>query len=71
MEGAGLVRRTRDPQDARRSLVHATAKGQRLVKKLSHTIEAHYATVEQTLGTAQLKHLYKLLDALIALEARA
>jgi homoprotocatechuate degradation regulator HpaR len=69
MESAGLVRRVRDAADARRTLVRATPKGRRLVQKLSDSIEAHYAVLEQTLGTTQLKTLYKLLDALIALEA--
>ena len=70
MEQSGLVLRERDAQDARRTLVRATPKAKRLVNKLATSIEAHYAAMEQVLGTAQLKQLYKLLDAIIALEAR-
>ncbi|HXE47490.1 MAG TPA: homoprotocatechuate degradation operon regulator HpaR, partial [Ramlibacter sp.] len=38
MERDGLVRRERDPADQRRTVVEATAKGLKLVEKLSHTI---------------------------------
>jgi homoprotocatechuate degradation regulator HpaR len=68
MERDGLVRRERDPADQRRSVVEATAKGRRLVGKLSHTVEAHYAWMEASLGADNLEHLYQLLDAVIALE---
>src|SRR3954462_8396853 len=43
MERDGLIQRERDLADQRRSVVEATAKGRRLVGKLSHTVEAHYA----------------------------
>ena len=68
MERDGLVRRTRDTEDQRRTVVEATAKGRKLVDKLSHSIEAHYAWMEQSLGKQQLAQLYELLDAVIALE---
>src|SRR6476659_11498440 len=42
MERDGLVQRERDPADQRRTVVEATAKGRRLVDKLSRTIESHY-----------------------------
>ena len=71
MERDGLVRRERDPQDQRRTVVEATAKGMRLVDKLSHTVEAHYAWMERQLGPAKLARLYKLLDELIAMEGAA
>src|SRR3954471_21457050 len=58
MERDGLVRRTRDPEDQRRSVVEATAKGMKLVDKLSHTVEAHYAWMEATLGKQKLAELY-------------
>jgi homoprotocatechuate degradation regulator HpaR len=50
MERDGLIRRERDPQDQRRSVVEATARGLKLVEKLSRTIEAHYDWMEQSLG---------------------
>jgi len=68
MERDGLVKRERDPDDQRRTVVEATAKGKRLVGKLSHTVEAHYAWMEKTLGKADLSQLYQLLDRVIALE---
>jgi homoprotocatechuate degradation regulator HpaR len=68
MERDGLIQRERDPADQRRTVVEATAKGRRLVGKLSHTVEAHYAWMEKTLGKARLAQLYELLDQVIALE---
>ncbi|MES2975199.1 MAG: homoprotocatechuate degradation operon regulator HpaR [Pseudomonadota bacterium] len=68
MERDDLIRRERDPQDQRRTVVSATARGKRLARKLSGTIEAHYASMEQALGTERLAQLYALLDCVIALE---
>lgn len=68
MERDGLVRRERDPADQRRTVVEATAKGLKLVDKLSHTIEAHYQWLEKSLGKQKLTQLYALLDELIELE---
>lgn len=68
MERDGLVKRERDPADQRRSVVQATPRGLRLVGKLGSAIEAHYAWLEQSLGTQKLAQLYGLLDELIALE---
>ena len=71
MERDGLIRRERDPDDQRRTVVEATAKGMRLVDRLSHTVESHYAWMERQLGTTKLAQLYKLLDEVIALEGTA
>ena len=68
MERDGLVRRERDPADQRRTVVEASPKGLKLVGKLSHTVEAHYQWMEQTLGKHKLEQLYRLLDELIELE---
>jgi homoprotocatechuate degradation regulator HpaR len=68
MERDGLIRRARDPEDQRRTVVEATAKGLKLVGKLSQTVEAHYAWMEQSLGKQKLAQLYKLLDTVIKLE---
>src|SRR6185312_3855867 len=68
MERDGLIRRARDPEDQRRTVVEATAKGLKLVGKLSQTVEAHYAWMEQSLGKQKLAQLYKLLDTVIELE---
>ena len=68
MERDGLVRRQRDPADQRRTVVEATSRGLKLVKKLSHTVEAHYTWMEQSLGKDKLSQLYALLDEVIELE---
>ncbi len=68
MERDGLIRRERDEADQRRTVVQATAKGRKLVEKLSKTVEAHYAWMEQSIGAQKLAQLYVLLDAVIALE---
>src|SRR5687768_10411414 len=68
MERDGLVRRERDPADQRRTVVEATAKGQRLVEKLSRAIEAHYGWMEKSIGKQKLMELYRLLDQVIELE---
>jgi homoprotocatechuate degradation regulator HpaR len=68
MERDGLVRRERDPDDQRRTAVEATAKGLKLVDKLSRTVEAHYQWMEKSLGKAKLAQLYALLDEVIELE---
>ena len=71
MERDGLIRRARDAADQRRSVVEATAKGRKLVDKLSRTVEDHYAWLEKSLGKAKLAELYALLDELIELEQPA
>jgi homoprotocatechuate degradation regulator HpaR len=68
MERDGLIRRTRDPADQRRTVVEATAKGAKMVERLSTTIEDHYQWLEQSLGKQKLRQLYELLDQLIELE---
>jgi homoprotocatechuate degradation regulator HpaR len=68
MERDGLVQRERDPADQRRTVVQATAKGLKLVEKLSHVVEAHYGWMEKSLGKQKLTELYGLLDKVIELE---
>ncbi len=68
MERDGLIRRERDPADQRRTVVEATAKGLKLVEKLSRAIEAHYEWMETSLGKQKLAQLYGLLDEVIELE---
>lgn len=68
MERDGLITRERCPQDARRTVVRATALGLDKVQALSLTIEAHYRWMAQQLGKDKLSQLYALLDEVIALE---
>lgn len=67
MERDGLIVRAADELDARRQLVRASAKGKRMVTKLAESIEAHYSSMETTLGKARLRQLYALLDDVIAM----
>jgi homoprotocatechuate degradation regulator HpaR len=68
MERDGLIRRERDPADQRRTVVEATAKGLKMVERLSQSVEGHYQWLEKSLGKQKLAQLYELLDELIALE---
>ena len=68
MARVGLIERRRCPQDARRTVVRATALGLSKVAQLSEAIEAHYAFMESELGKQKLAQLYQLLDAVIQLE---
>ena len=68
MERDGLIRRARDVDDQRRTVVAATDRGMQLVAMLSQTIEAHDAWMEKSLGKQQLAQLYELLDKVIGLE---
>ena len=70
MERDGLVVRLRDTADARRTLVRASAEGMRLVERLAQSIEAHYRAMELALGKDALTQLYRLLDAVIAMDSR-
>ncbi|MBO9514532.1 MAG: homoprotocatechuate degradation operon regulator HpaR [Variovorax sp.] len=68
MERDGLITRSRDPNDQRCTVIEATPRGRKLVKRLSVSIEAHYKWMEESLGKEKLGQLYALLDELIALE---
>jgi homoprotocatechuate degradation regulator HpaR len=68
MERDGLIERERCPQDARCTVVRATALGLDKVQALSQSIEAHYQWMERQLGKDKLGQLYALLDEVIALE---
>lgn len=68
MERDGLIARSRDASDQRRTVVLATPAGLTLVAQLAAPIETHYAAMEQLLGKEQLTELYALLDAVIAMD---
>lgn len=68
MERDGLVTRERDPADQRRTVVEATARGRKMVERMSRSVESHYRWLEKSLGKQKLAQLYELLDELIALE---
>jgi homoprotocatechuate degradation regulator HpaR len=64
----GLIERSPCPQDARRTVVRATAAGLEKVQALSQSIEAHYDWMERQLGKQALHNLYLWLDTVIAME---
>lgn len=64
----GLIERSPCPQDARRTVVRATAAGLEKVQALSKSIEAHYDWMERQLGKQALQNLYVWLDTVIAME---
>lgn len=68
MERDGLILRSRDPLDQRRSVVEATPEGRALVDGLADSVQAHYAWLEKSMGKKKLSALYALLDELIELE---
>lgn len=67
MERDGLIARTRDAADQRRTVVQATTVGMELVKLLAAPIETHYLAMEKVLGKQKLVELYDLLDAVIVM----
>ena len=69
MEKSALVTRQRSREDARRSVVYATAEGLRMADALSASIVAQYEDLARHLGQPSLEQLYALLDGLIALPA--
>ncbi len=71
MERDGLIFRQRDDADQRRTVVRLAPKGDLAVASLLHTIEAHYAFMEASLGKQKLAQLYTLLDEVIELEQTA
>ena len=64
----GLIERSPCPQDARRTVVRATAAGLEKVQALSQSIEAHYDWMQRQLGNQALQNLYVWLDTVIAME---
>lgn len=71
MEKSGLVVRERSSEDARCSVVRATAQGRALAEALSDSIEAQYQDLAGHFGVERLAQLYALLDDLIALPPHA
>ena len=66
LDDRGLVTRSTDPTDQRRTLVSLTAAGIELVLKIAPRSEAEYCEVERLLGSTRLRELLSLLDDLAA-----
>ena len=58
---SGLVGRTLDTQDQRRSIISLTSRGVRLFKKVATESEALYAKMSSEFGEANMQKLYSLL----------
>lgn len=61
MEHKGLVRRSADSGDQRRSIISLTAKARRLMQRVAPHSEAHYAEIETAFGRDRLELLYSLV----------
>lgn len=68
LEREGIVKRSADEKDQRRSVLVLTAKGQRLFSRVGPDSEALYSRIEQKFGVEKLESLYALLaDFYVAL----
>ena len=61
MQNKGLVRRSPDAGDQRRSIISLTAKARRLMQRVAPHSEASYAEIERAFGTERLRLLYDLI----------
>jgi DNA-binding MarR family transcriptional regulator len=65
LERAGLIERSRDPADARRSMARITEDGVTLLDRIDPEIERLMRTATAALDEAELRELARLCDALI------
>jgi homoprotocatechuate degradation regulator HpaR len=61
LEKQGLVRRTADDNDQRRSVLHLTRKGRQVFDSVGPDSEKRYAEIEAEFGRERLELLYDLL----------
>jgi len=64
LENAGLIRRTRDPEDGRRAILTLTPHGQVLNDRRSGTVEASVQKTLQGMSAAKVAVAREVLDAL-------
>lgn len=64
LENAGLIRRTRDPEDGRRAILTLTPVGQVLNDRRSGTVEASVQKTLQGVSAAKVAVAREVLDAL-------
>ncbi len=62
LEGEGLVKRTADKNDQRRSVLSLTAKGRKLFSKVAPDSAALYDEIESEFGADRMALLYELLE---------
>jgi len=61
LESEGIVKRSSDANDQRRSVFVLTGKGQRLFDSVAPDSESLYASIEKEFGVENLERLYDLL----------
>ncbi|RKP57671.1 homoprotocatechuate degradation operon regulator HpaR [Pararobbsia silviterrae] len=71
LEGRGLVERSPDPADQRRSRVSLSKAGRTLFDAMVQESAEIYAQLETEIGGPQLREIYRMLDGLIALDPGA
>jgi DNA-binding MarR family transcriptional regulator len=62
LEAAGLVRRARDPHDARVHRLHATAKGRRVMQRGRERRVANLATLLDRLSPGQIARVHEAAE---------
>jgi DNA-binding MarR family transcriptional regulator len=62
----GVVQRAADPADSRRVLVFISDLGLDVVARLGERVDAHHASIEDTLGPRRTRELKRLLESFIA-----
>jgi homoprotocatechuate degradation regulator HpaR len=67
LDQRGLIARSPDESDARRSEISVTPQGSRLVDAIAPLSEARYRWIEAQLGRDELERLYRLLDRVAVL----
>jgi homoprotocatechuate degradation regulator HpaR len=65
LEQDGRIERRPDRKDQRYIIVSITAKGRALFQRVAKESETIYASIEQRIGSRELKALYELLDKAI------
>jgi homoprotocatechuate degradation regulator HpaR len=65
LESRGLIKRSLDPGDQRRSLISLSPNGRALFERLAPLNELAYADIERTLGERRVQALYDLLGETI------
>jgi len=71
MQRDGLILRTRAQEDQRRLLVSLTPHSRKLLTEIAPRIDEQYRLLEERFGATALDDIYRSLDRLIELGARA